>query len=182
MKKEVTSRTISGVLSGIILTAIWWTYGNLGSLLASSWIWLSSSVTIPMWGLIVLGTLATLFVIFACVGLFIRATEESKQRDWHDLTEIEHFGFTWQWRWHRDEPIDLHPICPSCQRLIRHGDQSAYAICPKTQLYCTACQQVKWTSDGTYSDIENAVMLEIEHAVRTGRWKDLIKPVEVNAA
>lgn len=174
MKQEVISRTIAGVLAAIIVAIIWWVYGNLSSLLWTAWLGITYPVTIPAWLLALLSVMSVVLI----GGIVISGAQEANQSGQHEFAkfnEMEFFGFRWRWDWtSKGFPNNLMPYCPRCDRLARYAEGGTFRSNPRVRLYCSNCENIINEKPSTYREIKNDLELEIEHAVRTGRWKQLV--------
>jgi|GEM_PF-5421904 len=66
MKKEVISKSITGVLVTIIVSAIWWVFGNLSTILWNGWLIISYPIPVPAYILSMLSG-ATLFLVIIII-------------------------------------------------------------------------------------------------------------------
>jgi predicted RNA-binding Zn-ribbon protein involved in translation (DUF1610 family) len=168
MRKDVTARTIAGVLASIILAGLWWLFGNLSAILWNIWSIATYSIPTPLW-LIVLLSGATLFLIF---GLFTEITQRKREPSWLDLRELCYKGVRWQWQWYRSRVTALRPYCSSCGRLMQYEERDVYST-NRTIFHCQQCGE--FPVKDLYRQIESEVEIEIEHIINTERWKELVK-------
>ncbi len=188
MSREVTSRTIASVLAGIILAGIWFFWDSVKPVASGAWFWLrDTAVACVMWFfdrvymqrwffLLLLGV--TLLVIVRRILLYAlnRSPRESTPAD---FVEFKRFGIVWRWQWHLNAVTNLNGYCPQCGRLLRYREDMRVFHPEPTEFFCTNCSGIRFRRDGHYSQSANDVLIEIDHAIRSGEWKRLVSGGEV---
>lgn len=188
MKREVVSRTIAGILAGIAIAVIFWFWASVQpwigvpfvwawSVIVGSWNWLVAEVYMPRWVFLILASVAGIATARKIWSLR-RQRAQPKEPSETDFVEIERFGIVWRWHWQANRVKDLNGYCPRCDRLMRYReDDDRYHPLP-TEYFCTNCPNILIRREGDYSQTANYVMIEIDHAIRSGEWRQHLKIAE----
>ena len=169
MLKDVTSRTITGILVTAIIAGFWWIYGNLASLLWGVWGGVMYPVPVPVFLLVLLSG-ATFFLIFAIVADQVEKGKGPMEPQWFHFTEFEYHGLCWRWVWFRNQISSLRAYCRACKRFVQYHEEGVYA--DRTIFHCQNCGQHEVRK--SHKQIQNEVKIEIEHIIETGRWKEFV--------
>lgn len=186
MKREVISRTIAGVLATLIVAGIWYFWAwvrpfvmvTIPALVAACWeslsnlaAWLAGPVGVPRWwyGILLLMPVA---VAWRYCALWWRRYNTPSEPSYRDFTEFVRWKIVWRWHWHGREPVGIAGFCPKCDRHIRYTEDIRILSPDPTLLSCNNCPEVHVYLEGKHRQIINNVSLEIDHAVRSGEWRD----------
>ncbi len=173
MKREITAGTVATILGTVLLPVVFWFSETIGNFCIAIWRWLFSQVSVPWWLLLITSGLS-LFLIGAIVIALIQHGREQDASEHSMFKEMEFSGFLWRWGWRNGFVVELTPYCPSCDRMARYAEEGAFRRDPRTRLFCKNCSHVNNERVGTFDELKNDVDLEIEHSVRTGKWKRLV--------
>ncbi len=188
MKREVIIRTIAGILSGLAIVVIVWIWHATiwpfltntvpsGIAAAVAWVWNVTTASVlwffgtahvPRWWYITL-SLTFAAIIWRKVRAWYRSTRTPPEPTFLDFTQILLSGVRWRWQWRNATFANLCCFCPQCDRRIRI-EEPPIIYSHHCILFCTNCKQVRVEKDRTYRDLENDILLELDHIVRTNEW------------
>lgn len=181
MSREVTSRTIASVLAGIILAAVWFFWASVEPIALGAWTWTWGTVSacflwffdrvhMQRWFFLLLLGVTLVVVVRKALG-FVAWSRLPSEPTPADFTKFERFGMIWRWRWATGGPNGVTPFCPRCDRHIRYTEDRALFSPEPTEFFCSNCSGVRVSRPGKYGQTIDDVMIEIDHAVRSGEWK-----------
>lgn len=182
MGKEIKQEVLVGVIAGVVVAALtsWYLWDGLSSYvlwptLNFAWaciVWITSSALFPRW-LFYSCLLGTLTFVFLLGWSFWR--DQTDSLNCKNFTEIVHFGIRWRWNWYRGNVGTLRPYCLDCDREMITTNTDRYASFQQTRFTCPHCRHGEVELNAHHKDIDNYVRIEIDHALRTDRWKQLVK-------
>jgi hypothetical protein len=169
MRKEVISRTIAGVFSGLILLALGWMFGVLPWMwakLGELRVWLGGDVVLYRWWyyvlLLVFVGVLLLSGVMAVVNWFAARDVPDPNAD---FTELRLNGVVWRWRWNDGAPSQLMPYCPRCDRAVTLLSNDYSRFDDQRIVHCQQCGNIGELY-GTQRQIERQVQIEIDHTIR----------------
>ena len=134
----------------------------------------STSITIPLWVLLILGilSLSTIYRIFR--PIFHRKSNEPSLLKYN---QDIFFGVVWRWSYnYDDEPIldTINCFCPQCDTRLVYSKEG-FAHETKLHVLCETCQQ-KITSFDTdeVSRVRAKVARQIDRKIRSSEWKSVV--------
>jgi hypothetical protein len=158
-----------------ISTAGTWIWGTTSSVASTAWAWLSTSMTVPRWTLLIAFVFLAVAIIAVAVVLKANVSVNAAARA--QRREIELKGVLWRWDDTQDGDLDVVPICPKC--LIQINPKHPYGMGsrynPGPALYqCDheGCGYQVAMKDEDHATVVNLVKREIHR----------IKRVEANKA
>lgn len=179
----------NGVIVGVIVLFIgplvnqifgWWPWLQraIASAATAIWHFLTASLPIPVWALILIAIALTPTAVF--LGRLLRKQEGPT---WRDYREDMFLGVKWRWRYEGGSIEDLRCYCPA--------DDTALVYCPvpprnpdeynRTSLRCESCQQEIGSQPGDMYDVKDRVIRQIERKVRVGEWRNALGAEEGTA-
>lgn len=174
--KDISVQTIVGLAVALILAAFGFLstpFQNFVSGAASGlYAWLTATSPISRWWFWTIAITAIISV-FCLIAQSFNA--EPAPHEAQFLT-FRRFGMVWRWRWYNGHPFDVIAYCPACLRMMRYTATQIINRYGPTEFNCQHCSHVQIEREGNYEETEKQVKIEIEHAVRTGNWKNEVVP------
>ena len=153
MRNGIVIAAVGGIIATVVGGLIVFGVLNATDLFrkAGSWIWdgvswifglLGSSHSIPVWVILVVGSLA-LFGLIIIGRLLLRSPQSNSEQPHRNYTEDMLDGARWRWRWIGNGIDNLWCFCPNCDaQLVYSGGISATLfICER----CPADGSLAWT-------------------------------------
>lgn len=181
-KHPIRSKVIAGVLSGLILAALFYAVPKSLQWIVSalSWFWgyLMSGVSIPHWLLWFLIIVSTVTVI-RWIRSLSKRDDEINELTVRMYTQDSFEGVTWRWSYgYYGSPINISPYCPACDSQLVYVRNNEFSFRPSSSVsfYCENCKMERTRIEG--GDHRYAIsMIErlIDRKIRNGEWKRLIE-------
>lgn len=180
-KHPIKTKVVAGVVSGLILAAIFFAVPKLFEWIISilGWLWqhFISSVNIPTWLLWVLLILAVPTLVRVLKSSLKKAEngEPTFRMYRQDLFE----GITWRWSYdYSGSPVNVVPFCPICDSQLVYVKENQFSLRPTLSVpfYCERCKQERARIEGG-NESYAVSMIErfIERNIRNGEWKHAIR-------
>ncbi len=151
-------------------------WANISAFAANIGGWLTATAEISHWFLLLWGGVTLGLPVFGVLVIAANTKSiEVNEPDWYRFTSMSFNGFRWEWSWRDLRPLNMTPYCPSCKRLALHAEDNQWC---RVKLMCTRCPHVERIQERTCFEIKRDLEIEIEHAVRTERWKEYVNDTQ----
>ena len=181
----IKTKVVAGVVSGLILAAIFYAAPKFfqGTVSVLSWLWQHSisSISIPNWLLFVLLILAVPTLV-RVLKAFLRQGENGDPT-FRMYKQDSFEGVTWRWSYdYSGSPVNIVPFCPSCDSQLVHVKENQFSLRPtlSVSFYCERCKQERARIEGG-NEFYAVSMIErfIDRKIRNGDWHHAIRRTDL---
>jgi hypothetical protein len=169
--KKILSGIAVLVIGGVILANIGAIWRTVVDSLKAVWGFLGSSLTLPMWLVILVGLVALLAIGFCVLVVWTAKTNQPSHLNYQ---QDEFFDVTWRWAYYSDGTVNedaLWCFCPKCETMIVYEIDNYNGI---IKLSCETCQQEVGTYSGSRSHLRGRIARQIDRKIRTREWREVI--------
>lgn len=146
------------------------------SLLEGTWHLLTSTLSLPVW-LILVGASWILFTLYLIAKVILLRAIEPQPYTYYFRDEF--WGLTWMWTYSGRTIDPPWCYCPSCETqlicVITAPPFYDTTTQPRIAISCERCHRTLYEDEGDLHTVQGQIARQIERRIRTGEWKQVVE-------
>lgn len=169
IRHPVISSLITALII-VIVTNVLGLWPKISRSVQSVLLSLISSVSVPLWLLIILSMISLGVVLRVLIHVI---SSKSVEESWRNYTEDLFYGLRWRWKYYSDGSIStVIPFCIQCDFQIEPSFASNFRTIDRWEFRCENCGHMGKQIDESIDSFENRVQRQIQLKLRSGTWQE----------